>query len=93
MITGKKWGVPEIPVKPTNGEEASNGTEELTLEQLAAKEILEESQNVTENWENRGKSKNASVEIPLFMQNKVAPVEEEAVDEVTILNLFVISFK
>ena len=84
MINGKKWGVPETPDMPTTGNEANDAPVQLTLEQLATKEILEESQNVTENWENRGKSKNASVEIPLFMQNKVAPVEEEAADEVQI---------
>jgi hypothetical protein len=41
---------------------------------------LEESQNNTENWENHGKSKNASVEIPLFMQNKVAADESSQDD-------------
>merc|ERR1712071_172083 len=40
-------------------------------EALAAEEIIKETREASEGWENRGNSTSSALEIPLFMQNQI----------------------
>lgn len=41
------------------------------LDKLAAQEILKETSQAVDGWENRGNGVPSNIQIPLFMQNRV----------------------
>ncbi|XP_005112486.1 G-patch domain and KOW motifs-containing protein [Aplysia californica] len=79
LIRQNKWRVNEKEGSQNNvkkvqekGSDALNGHDEIndSLEQKAAKEILQETARYNETWEDRGKV-DTTLAIPLLMQNKV----------------------
>lgn len=67
LITKNRWRVPDARV--SNGGCPNEDTQHL--ETLAAEEIIKETQEASQGWENRGNSASSTLEIPLFMQNRV----------------------
>ena len=65
LITKNRWRL------PGTGEANETNDPPVNLEEQAAREIMEETQKMTDGWENRGNGVTSNVEIPLFMQNRV----------------------
>ena len=70
LITKNRW---RLPAGSGETKDATDTTasDAPNLEELAAREIMEETQKATEGWESRGNGVPSNIEIPLFMQNRV----------------------
>ena len=70
MIVKNNWRLP-APAKVNGDSTVVEGDAGNDIDQIAAKEILEETQRVAEAWDSRTNGKPSNIEIPLFMQNRV----------------------
>jgi len=67
LITKNRWRIPDASVS----NDKAHDEETKSLEALAAEEIIKETREASEGWENRGNSTSSTLEIPLFMQNQI----------------------
>lgn len=71
LITKNRWRLPAGSGETKADDTTTNSSNAPNLEELAAREIMEETQKATDGWENRGNGVPSNIEIPLFMQNRV----------------------
>ena len=67
LITKNRWRIPDASVS----NDKAHDEETKSLEALAAEEIIKETREASEGWQNRGNSTSSTLEIPLFMQNQI----------------------
>jgi len=67
LINRNRWRLPDASV--SNEGQVNEGSQHL--ETLAAEEIIKETREASEDWDNRGNPVSSKLEIPLFMQNRV----------------------
>ena len=70
LIRQNRWRMPAMPKTAEDGTPAVQ-SEASQLEDLAAQEIIQETQKANEGWESKLTGVPANIEIPLFMQNRV----------------------